>query len=556
MKNRGFTLIELLAVIVILAIIALIAVPIVLGIIDNAKESSRIRSAEMYLKGVEQAVMSQGLKKSGNLIPTACTIVEEGNLNCDTSEEIIEVDVKGETPSDGNIRFEEGKIVEARLKYDNEVIVMNNDSKLVMQDENFLANAILRDNEAKADTNINFAQISSDTNGKGLYYTNKNTQDNQTSYYFRGDVDNNYVKFGTEKACSYKGVKVIYLKGIDPEDNMPILDIRPTEEMCNETTVVCDVGSYIKDNYGDNYRYVIGDESFAAALGGNAAVCSMFGGTLINEKATYDEVDVYWKIVRINEDGSIRLIYQGNEPTIGRGEATIGESAFNEESGDNAHVGYMYGKVGSTTYEETHQNINDSTIKKKLDNWYSKNLTGYSNYIADSGFCNDRSITAAGGGTKLGYGTNYTNYKAWERMYSYKPQFACPQKNDLFTVNNGKGNQVLTYPVGLLTIDEAAYAGGVGWPTYGETQNNPDFYLNNGTWYWTMTPNDYADYSSYEPYERFTAGHWFVHGDGYLYGNWAWYDSGDVRPVINLKSNVEITEGNGTVTTPYIVKTN
>lgn len=408
---------------------------------------------------------------------------------------------------------------------------------------------------AKSDEGINFSKISSDTNGKGLYYTNKNTQDNKTTYYFRGAVDNNYVKFGTEKTCSYKGNEVIYLNGI--EDGVPSLDIHPSEEKCLSTTAICDVGNFIKDTYGDDYRYVIGDEQMAQALGGNQVVCGMFGGTVINEKATYDRVDVYWKIVRINEEGSTRLIYQGNYPTIGRGEATIGESAFNEISNDNAHVGYMFGKTGSTTYEETHKNTNDSTIKKILDKWYEKNLKSYSKYIADAGFCNDRSITAAGpGNTKLGYGTNSTNYKAWEKMYTYKPQFACPQKNDLFTVNNVTGNKSLTYPIGLITIDEVSYAGGVGWPTSGEKPDNEDFYLNNGTWYWTMTPNDYSDFSSYEPYERYTSGHWYVASTGYLYGDWSKTTTGDVRPVINIKSDVVITGGNGTATNPYVVKTN
>lgn len=44
-KNKGFTLIELLAVIVILAVIALIATPIVLNVIDSAKEKSLVNSA-------------------------------------------------------------------------------------------------------------------------------------------------------------------------------------------------------------------------------------------------------------------------------------------------------------------------------------------------------------------------------------------------------------------------------------------------------------------------------------------------------------------------------
>ena len=131
MKTQGFTLIELLAVIVILAIIALIATPIVLGIIDDTKESAQIRSAEMYLKGVANAVMKENLEQEGNFKPTECTITTEGNLDCDDKEGILEVEVDGEKPKNGNITFEEGKIKEVRLEYQNAIIVKNEEGNLV-----------------------------------------------------------------------------------------------------------------------------------------------------------------------------------------------------------------------------------------------------------------------------------------------------------------------------------------------------------------------------------------------------------------------------------------
>ena len=56
-SNKGFTLVELLAVIVILAIIALIATPIILGVIDTAKEGSAKASALAYIDAVEDYVV-------------------------------------------------------------------------------------------------------------------------------------------------------------------------------------------------------------------------------------------------------------------------------------------------------------------------------------------------------------------------------------------------------------------------------------------------------------------------------------------------------------------
>ena len=52
-KRNGFTLVELLAVIVILAIIALIATPIILGIINDARESAKERSVDLVEEAVE-----------------------------------------------------------------------------------------------------------------------------------------------------------------------------------------------------------------------------------------------------------------------------------------------------------------------------------------------------------------------------------------------------------------------------------------------------------------------------------------------------------------------
>jgi len=62
MNKKGFTLIELLAVIVILAIIALIATPIILGIIEDTRNSAKSRSAELVVSGVELAYQTAFMK--------------------------------------------------------------------------------------------------------------------------------------------------------------------------------------------------------------------------------------------------------------------------------------------------------------------------------------------------------------------------------------------------------------------------------------------------------------------------------------------------------------
>ena len=129
--KKGFTLVELLAVIVILAIIALIATPVVLGIINNSRESARLRSAEFYLDAVEQAILRQNINTVGDTISTECQIVTNGNLNCD--EEIINIEVDGEVPDSGLITFEESIISNVSLVYGDDTIVFNEDGKLDYQ---------------------------------------------------------------------------------------------------------------------------------------------------------------------------------------------------------------------------------------------------------------------------------------------------------------------------------------------------------------------------------------------------------------------------------------
>ena len=277
----------------------------------------------------------------------------------------------------------------------------------------------------------------------------------------------------------------------------------------------------------------------------------------------------YWRILRINGDGSIRMIYAGDASVIdaldnkeevlknGYNDSStdytqIGVSAYNSSSNDNAYVGYMYGTPGSNTYEETHANINASTIKTVLDTWYQTNLEKYSNYIdAKEGFCNDRKpVTGAYSSSSYGtlaYGTNPTTYAPFGRLYAndtwkinQTPTLKCSQTNDYFTVNrNGQGNGTLTYPIGLITADEAVLAGGFG------AQNNTNYYLYTGQMYWTMSPSGFNETYS-------TARLVQVYPPGRLVVNYSYLLSG-VRPVINLRADVTLS-GTGTSTDPYIVE--
>ncbi len=309
-----------------------------------------------------------------------------------------------------------------------------------------LKDQILEDNNEQSDSGIDFSQISSSTNGQGLYYTYVNTENNQRTYYFRGAVENNYVQFA-------------------------------------------------------NY---------------------------------------YWRIIRINEDGSVRLIYQGETSDATGSNAGIGTSKFNNSTYGNAYVGYMYGTDSSSTYEATHSNTNNSVVKEELDIWYENNLLTYKEYLADSGFCNDRSLSSG-----LGYGSTTTYYGAYNRYYNTKrPQFRCSQTNDLFTTSSStKGNKALDYPIGLITVDEIMYAGA-------SNSNNTSFYLYINAYYWTMSPKYHFHDGPDRSTEIFLG--WSNGSIMYLLPS----SNAIIRPVINLNSNVEWSAGDGTSSNPYVIKTN
>ena len=87
MNKRGFTLIELLAVIVILAIIALIATPIILGIINDARDEAKARSAELVYAGVEYAYTTSLYKNTEGSVMTTPTLADiNSNLTIDNME--------------------------------------------------------------------------------------------------------------------------------------------------------------------------------------------------------------------------------------------------------------------------------------------------------------------------------------------------------------------------------------------------------------------------------------------------------------------------------------
>ena len=575
--------------------------------IEEVSKTSGVTITETPAASGTTATFNVDLEVPGDKIVYRITIANQGTLDA-----VINEIKASETGSDA-ILFElaninQGDILEAgdtttfevTIKYDENITSQPNitDNQLtvtinyvqsvgqsitpsvpVIQVERLSA-ATLRHNTPKSDAGIDFSKTSEEDGTKGLYYTNINTEDNRTTYYFRGAVENNYVKFGSygEEACLYYD-HPIYAANLDSGE----IDTA-TRENCSSTNVcmgnfvgfgeneckevtndflggvqpTCSMGGHMVMGVGEDGEMTVeisketceslpvclieldevwvgmsGDELTKKTCESAAGIWTGTTGTYVGNnynpystlKANYEKKALLWRIVRINEDGSVRIITDN----------AVGSSAFNTDNDDNAYVGYMYGTPGSSTYDETHANEHDSTIKEFLDDWYTNNLSQYSNLIStEAGFCNDRSLYSGAGA-----GNSSTYYGAYNRLANlYKPQFKCPNaSHDLFTMNtSSKGNKKLTKPIGLITADEMAYAGGVAY------EFNNSYYLNYGEFWWTMSPRNFSgDATAWREY----AGH---------FGNGDVDSSYGVHPVINLSSNVQITGGNGTRTTPYVVK--
>ena len=79
----------------------------------------------------------------------------------------------------------------------------------------------------------------------------------------------------------------------------------------------------------------------------------------------------YWRIIRINGDGSIRMIYQGTSANETGTGTQIGESAFNSSYNNNMYVGYMY-TSGQRQGHDNPSTLSPDTFYKILPRFIKK----------------------------------------------------------------------------------------------------------------------------------------------------------------------------------------
>lgn len=376
----------------------------------------------------------------------------------------------------------------------------------------------------------------------GLYTS---TDDLGDSYYYRGNVKNNYVSFAG------------YIWRIVRQNGNGTVRLIYSGKSTSDTGTATSIGTsaYNSKNYDPTYLGYMYSEDFALNTNQNSSTSYVnfnenvkyyFGtGYTFNEsnktfQLTGDVISGTWKDVYSQAISQYPYTCFG---TSASSTCTVLKNVTKYTNNYTAVVKLI--SYNSKSYESTLNNTTNSTIKEVIDNWYQTNIlnktdangNSYASYLSDEVFCNDRSINT-GSGYLL---SPTTTYGAYNRIYqNKKPSLQCKQVQDSFTVSDTKGNGKLTYPVGLITIDEAAMAGGY----YNSV--NTQYYLYTGQTYWTLSPSNF--YSS-----RALAYAWLVTSAGSLNDVNRVSTGCGVRPVVNLSADVLISGGDGTAVNPYVV---
>ncbi len=362
------------------------------------------------------------------------------------------------------------------------------------------------------------------------------------SYYYRGNVTNNYVKF----AGFYW--RIIRING---DGTVRVIYDGTSAHANGEASGDRQIGTTVFNNsYYDNayvgymYNTNIIDDSTYENNAGSLQEYEFY----ISKTYSYDDAKGVFNLenpIKINGKNltnSYVGYYFVNFRSLSTSGLYLQKILKVSNRPENVNAQYSKGvSMKSESKEMAQTNSRNSTIKTYLDKWYENNIKGTTNeqYVKDNLFCNDRSLSSnmPSGYSNKGYGTENTSYR-WHNFsnssYNNKMMLTCPQKNDAFTVNDtSKGNGALTYGIGLVTTDEVVLAG--GW-----SSNNYNYYLNNGKYYWTMSPSNFYGNNAYEHSVR-SDGNAGYGGVSNNYG---------ARPVFNLKSEV-LLQGTGTASDPY-----
>ena len=394
-------------------------------------------------------------------------------------------------------------------------------------------------------TRIDFSKQSSADGTKGIY-TTTNTENNVPVYYYRGAVDNNHVLFANfcwriVRTTETGGVKLIY-------------DGKPSNGQCNNTGADTTIGN-IQFNTSYNSPAYVGYMYNVAYTASSKDITTLSGNIVFGNDATYDASTKKYTLkdtktlTNPSNWGTEYSNYTDRYHYTCFSSGTTCQNVYYIHIiySEDKHAYYFTLTNGKKPKDllndmfEGNINVKESNAKVKIDAWYKTNMTSYTSKLEDTGFCNDRTYFNF---NSSGWNKDYSNYDKWlyfssvQRLNNRKLSLVCPRQLDKFSVSTNNGNGALTYPVGMITAEEIAYAGGVIW------QTNTSYYLYNGVHSWSFSPSYFGSW---------VAGEFTLTSSGPFSTNYV-ADSLGGRPVVSLKQGIAVASGSGTSSSPYVIQ--
>ena len=344
----------------------------------------------------------------------------------------------------------------------------------------------------EAKTAPSFANI--ETGNAGMY---SYTEGTGKTYYYRGAVDNNWVKYG-----KFKEDQIVYRGFYDENSTDEVwFDGKKINYIDYLTLAECQTG-VDSGMHRSSYNYKCKAVTYA-----------------------HKGDDMYWRIIRVDKDNKIKMIYAGSKApsestkvAITGANTNMGFTAYNNDYNHAEYVGFQY-TVGSQRGTTT-----NSTIKTYLDNWYTTYFNeniGTPRFIKTT-FCNDRNTSSTWASTVDGL-----TYDPYTRLSveTPTPTFECNTAD------------VVTNNLGLITADEIVLAGGKLY------ENNSTFYLNNNMAYWAGSSYEFSDNGS----NVFVLNPFYGLSNGGVN-----YRNVGARGVVSLSSDTKLL-GSGTYNDVYVV---
>ena len=406
---------------------------------------------------------------------------------------------------------------------------------------------------------IDFSNISSDTNGKGLYIRSGTENDAYPIIYYRGNVDNN-VYFANKcwqivRTTETGGTKLIYNGENTGTESTPACEPATGDDR----QITLNIDGIDTNTFAYAGKNLINSPAYLGYMYGTVYTLtnnSYTDGAYFGNGFTYDKTNNLYSLTNA-QIGIDKYHHYTCNLTTENGTCANIRYYFTYYTQDGKNY-YQYftlsnGKSIYDAVDEMQENRYNSSAKKYVDQWYEENIsnTEYENEIEDTVYCNDRSIYQLGGlnpnGGETAANVNATViYLANNRaLESFNPITFCPKINDSFTVSTKFGNGKLNYPIALINLDEMMLAGGK------MITDNTSYYLYTDKHSNAMTPFNFhrKGVSSNISYVKFSSPY-----NGSLSSSNTGDDSIGLRPVISLKQASSISSGLGTGASPYIIK--